>query len=109
MCDDATPVEALQYLQTEVAAVVDHGDADEAEAFRGLLAHLLAPEDEGKGERRAGDEDEEMRDGEGGGKEKERARQRMEVFESLLGLVNASAKEPAENLIDLVDRDEDVW
>lgn len=37
------PVKALNFLQTEVSAVVDHTDAEEAEAFRSLLTYLLTP------------------------------------------------------------------
>ena len=43
LCEDSTPIKALSYLQTEVSAVVDHGDADEATIFRSLLSHLLSP------------------------------------------------------------------
>ena len=43
MCEEMPPVKALNFLQTEVSAVVDHSDADEAEAFRSLLTYLLTP------------------------------------------------------------------
>jgi len=43
MCEEMPPVEALNFLQTEVSAVVDHTDAQEAEAFRSLLTYLLTP------------------------------------------------------------------
>ena len=43
LCEDSTPIKALSYLQTEVSAVVDHSDAEEAAVFRSLLAHLLSP------------------------------------------------------------------
>lgn len=43
LCEDATPLKALSYLQTEVSAVVDHGNPEEATVFRALLSHLLLP------------------------------------------------------------------
>jgi muskelin len=43
MCEEMLPVKALNFLQTEVSAVVDHSDAEEAEAFRSLLTYLLTP------------------------------------------------------------------
>ncbi|KAF8658335.1 hypothetical protein AX16_002101 [Volvariella volvacea WC 439] len=41
MCEDSPPLKALNYLQTEVASVVDHNDLGETNAFRSLLDHLL--------------------------------------------------------------------
>lgn len=35
-------MKALAFLQTEVSSVVDHSNAEEAEAFRNLLSHLLS-------------------------------------------------------------------
>lgn len=43
LCEDADPLKALSYLQTEVSAVVDHTDAEETRLFRSLLSHLLSP------------------------------------------------------------------
>ncbi|EAU90900.2 Mei4-dependent protein 6 [Coprinopsis cinerea okayama7 len=43
MCEETTPVRALQFLQTQVSHVVDHKNPDESETFRGLLTYLLAP------------------------------------------------------------------
>ncbi|KAF5385812.1 hypothetical protein D9615_002604 [Tricholomella constricta] len=43
MCEDAAPIKALNFLQTEVSAVVDHSDPAETEVFRALLTHLLSP------------------------------------------------------------------
>jgi hypothetical protein len=43
MCEEMPPVKALNFLQTEVSAVVDHTDAEEAEDFRSLLTYLLIP------------------------------------------------------------------
>lgn len=43
MCEQDSPVKALQFLQKEVSSVVDHSSPAEAETFRSLLTHLLAP------------------------------------------------------------------
>lgn len=43
MCEESPPVRALNFLQNEVSSVVDHRSAEEAEIFRSLLTHLLAP------------------------------------------------------------------
>ncbi|KAJ2926627.1 hypothetical protein H1R20_g10465, partial [Candolleomyces eurysporus] len=43
MCEEDPPVKALQFLQNEVSKVVDHKNPEEAETFRSLLTHLLAP------------------------------------------------------------------
>lgn len=43
MCEDDTLVKALSYLKTEVSAVVDHSNPEEATLFRSLLSHLLTP------------------------------------------------------------------
>lgn len=43
MCEDGSPVKALNFLQTEVSSVVDHNDPHETELFRSLLTHLLSP------------------------------------------------------------------
>ncbi|KZT71745.1 hypothetical protein DAEQUDRAFT_776737 [Daedalea quercina L-15889] len=42
LCEDVPAVKALAFLQAEVSSVVDHSNAEEAEAFRNLLAHLLS-------------------------------------------------------------------
>ena len=43
MCESESPaVQALWFLQNEVASVVNHSDAEEAESFRTLLTHLLS-------------------------------------------------------------------
>ncbi|KAF6763348.1 Mei4-dependent protein 6 [Ephemerocybe angulata] len=44
MCEQEEPVKALQFLQNEVSSVVDHANPAEAETFRSLLTHLLAPQ-----------------------------------------------------------------
>ncbi|KAL6298386.1 Muskelin N-terminus-domain-containing protein [Sparassis latifolia] len=41
MCEDAPPVKALTFLQTEVSSVVNHADVEEAHQFQSLLSHLL--------------------------------------------------------------------
>ncbi|KAG6891567.1 hypothetical protein C0992_003594 [Termitomyces sp. T32_za158] len=43
LCEDATPMEALSFLQTDVSDVVDHNNGTETETFRSLLTHLLSP------------------------------------------------------------------
>ncbi|KAH7910095.1 Muskelin N-terminus-domain-containing protein, partial [Hygrophoropsis aurantiaca] len=45
MCESQpyAPVQALRFLQTEVSAVVNHDDPEEAGVFRSLLEHLLSP------------------------------------------------------------------
>ncbi|KDR67554.1 hypothetical protein GALMADRAFT_258218 [Galerina marginata CBS 339.88] len=43
MCEEAPPVKALSFLQTQVSSVVDHANIKETEIFRSLLTHLLAP------------------------------------------------------------------
>ena len=55
LCAEAPAVKALSYLQTEVSAVVDHGDEEEARLFRSLLAHLLAPPPPGSTKKLAAD------------------------------------------------------
>ena len=43
LCEDGPPIKALTFLQTHVAAVVNHADPEEAKLFRALLsANLLA-------------------------------------------------------------------
>jgi len=43
MCEEESPVKALNFLQTQVSTVVDHSNAKETEIFRSLLTHLLTP------------------------------------------------------------------
>jgi len=43
MCEEESPVKALNFLQTQVSSVVDHSNAKETEIFRSLLTHLLTP------------------------------------------------------------------
>lgn len=43
LCEEANPVAALNFLQKEVANVVDHQNLQEEEQFRGLLSYLLSP------------------------------------------------------------------
>jgi hypothetical protein len=43
MCEESSPVKALNFLQTDVSCVVNHNNTDEAESFRSLLSYLLAP------------------------------------------------------------------
>lgn len=43
MCINGVAIDALLYLQTSLAAVVDHHNEAEASLFRGCMASLLAP------------------------------------------------------------------
>ncbi|KAG6919366.1 hypothetical protein DXG01_006915 [Tephrocybe rancida] len=43
MCEDAAPIKALNFLQTEVSSVVNHSNTKETEVFRSLLIYLLTP------------------------------------------------------------------
>ncbi|PFH53700.1 hypothetical protein AMATHDRAFT_934 [Amanita thiersii Skay4041] len=43
MCEDQSPIKALNFLQNEVADVVDHSDVAESEEFRALMTYLLMP------------------------------------------------------------------
>jgi muskelin len=43
MSETSNPVKALNFLQTEVSSVVDHGNPEETSIFRNLLSHLLTP------------------------------------------------------------------
>ncbi|KAF8634267.1 hypothetical protein AX17_004224 [Amanita inopinata Kibby_2008] len=43
MCEEQSAAKALSFLQNEVAAVVDHSNAQESEEFRSLMTHLLVP------------------------------------------------------------------
>jgi len=161
MCEDATPVTALAYLQTEVSSVVDHLDSEETRVFRSLLSHLLTPPPKAipgpttpvypdlatqkrkrsSAETTAFDEDEWMdeasettsdsdthkqaelpgpvisfqRDdaeeafvgaGDHPSPSPERYKQRTEVFEKLMKFVNEEARQPEQNLWDMIDVDQ---
>ncbi|TFK67379.1 galactose oxidase [Pluteus cervinus] len=43
MSEDGDPIKALNFLQSDVASVVDHKDPVESDDFRSLLTHLLVP------------------------------------------------------------------
>lgn len=43
MSETNPPVKVLNFLQTEVSSVVNHGDPNESAIFRNLLGHLLTP------------------------------------------------------------------
>jgi len=163
LCEDASPARALNYLQNEVYAVVNHSDLEEESLFRSLLSHLLTPsarstagasepqrpasrkrsrsaepqekvarqresvtdsdmaEDASPSSSRVEvrrslerpryvislEEDPAEGGSSGGGQPPSPARykQRMDVYESLMKYMNADAKEPDSNLIDMLNID----
>lgn len=98
---------ALQFLRSEVHAVVDHSDPDEAASFRALLAHLLTapsapvPNQDGA-EFRMDMTASEPRDS----GSKDVFATRTGVFEALLEYVNPDAREPKTDLVDFVIRED---
>lgn len=133
MCEDVPALKALNFLQTEVSSVVDHSDAKEAEVFRSLLTHLLAPGETADatpsptnphgacgqpGQLPAHTSSKlgmsisatglqaTVDPSEGGDQAANAARfkQRNEVFESLLDFISDDAKEPHGNLLDIVSQ-----
>ncbi|KZV66904.1 hypothetical protein PENSPDRAFT_74325 [Peniophora sp. CONT] len=97
MCDAAPAVEALKFLQSQVAEVVDH-NTPETDTFSNLLSLLLTrqqqpsrPSPESSSSNAA---DNDLRD---------KHQTRIKVFESLLELYPADAKQPSPNLVDMVD------
>lgn len=142
-------MKALAFLQAEVSSVVDHSNAEEAEAFRNLLSHLLSLPPGGNPSTAATDlgedkdtpmrssastplprQDEEIVNAAAVGQQSPetavtyeedpaeaamgvdprpspaRFRQRTQVFERLLTFVNADAKQPEKNLLDLINTDD---
>eukprot|EP00051_Salpingoeca_urceolata_P006576 m.86923 g.86923 ORF g.86923 m.86923 type:complete len:836 (+) comp14891_c0_seq3:166-2673(+) len=82
MCK-SDPRNALKYLQTELAAVVDHNDAAQSTDFRELASSLFAaPESSST-------------------LEDTLYTSRIDVYETLLGFFPAHMKQPQDNLIDL--------
>ena len=131
MADESDKVKALNFIQNEVAAVVDHSDPEEADTFTGLVARLLtsappipmpsttpdadvvvnaeliplpaSPDPSAQDSRQ--DVGVEACEGEieSASLSDERYQQRTEVFEALLEFVGERDKQPAGNLVDLVE------
>ena len=81
MCLAANPIDALQFLQTDLSSVVDHSNQQEIEEFRSLTFNLF------------------------GGIESDNVQlfeARTEVYESLIGFFPEHMKQPKKNLVDLV-------
>jgi hypothetical protein len=90
------PFEALTYLQTQVADVVDNDDEDEAAELRGLLSYLLGRTSNGESE---GDE----ASGESQRSEESERKVRRELFDFLMQFVSPSEREPETELRDIVE------
>ncbi|KAI0775785.1 Muskelin N-terminus-domain-containing protein [Trametes elegans] len=132
MCEDGPSIKALTFLQTRVSEVVNHEDAEEAKTFRTLLsAHLLSasphptPEpvassstvhDDSPPPRkrsRSGSPvqptirlEKDPLEGEGAGAPSpERFRQRTEMFERLMAFINEDAKQPDQDLLDIMSNE----
>lgn len=125
MCEDGSTTEALQYLQSDISALVDHQDEDEISVFRGLLSLLLSRPSTPYGANpvqsphthdiemtdvlRSATTDpvpvtqqqlvtqtaSEVRD-------RQRHAQRTAIFEELLAYIDPKAKQPRADLVDLV-------
>lgn len=119
-------VEALTFLQNQVASVVDHDDTDESAVFRSLLLHLLAPaapEESGTDQSSKGDpantssvtsnlplslcavQDpvEQELDPKRSPPSGLHYTQRMEVFDALLEFAAKKDKQPCQDLVELVE------
>lgn len=154
MCEDDILVKALDYLKTDVSAVVNHSDREETILFRSLLAHLLTPPSTASssslsiGKKRSrphsptrmeDEEDMVVVEPESSGQDTHdqshvattsglrlyeednsevnirgdaavpsgaRYKQRMHVFEELLKLMNEDARQPENDLLDLINVDQ---
>jgi len=125
MCEDGSTIEALQYLQSDISALVDHQDEDELSVFRGLLSLLLSRPSTPHGENPAQPprtRDIEMTDilrstttepapvtqqqsvapKASETRDRQRHAQRTATFEELLAYVDPKAKQPRVDLVDLV-------
>ena len=125
MCEDGSTIEALQYLQSEISALVDHQDEDEISVFRSLLSLLLSRPStpyETNSVQSPAAHDMEMTDVSHSvaadpvpvteqqpvtrkvaeARDKQRHVQRTATFEELLAYVDPKAKQPRANLVDLV-------
>lgn len=116
MCEneDVSQVEALKFLQTEVSTAVDHSNESEAEAFRELLAFLITvdvPERNGSlspvGVIPDLREDPSERDltGDVPPPTAEKYKQRTAVFDNIMAFISEDAKEPPDDLLDMMALD----
>lgn len=80
-CREASPTDALHFLQTSLSEVVDHSNEEESAKFRALSASLFANRDSTATELFAA---------------------RTAVYEELLVFFDDAVKQPHANLIDLI-------
>jgi len=96
MCDTVPPFEALTYLKTQLAEIVDQEDEDEAADLRGLLSYLLSKTTNGdsrlNGHSVSGTQSEDS----------ERSKRR-DLFDFLIQFVAPDEREPCTELRDLVE------
>jgi hypothetical protein len=95
MCAGPSPVEALYYLQQDVASVVEMNNEAEAESLQNLLSHLLDVDPEDTVDLAGAATAEAKKDVFEG---------RMQVFRDILQFFPPDAKEPSRRLSDLVVR-----
>ncbi|KAF8594792.1 hypothetical protein BDV93DRAFT_611704 [Ceratobasidium sp. AG-I] len=96
LCDSAPPFEALTYLQTQLAEVVNNDDEDEAAELRGLLSYLL--------NKTATDDFEMVENISDSTRAEELERNaRRELFDYLMQFVAPDEREPETELKDMVD------
>ncbi|KAG9110860.1 hypothetical protein FRC07_008129 [Ceratobasidium sp. 392] len=96
MCNTASPFEALTYLPTQLAEVVDQTDEDESAELRKQLSYLLGKTTNGNSE--SGEHTQNSHQAE----ESER-RERRELFDFLMQFVALDQREPETELSDIVE------
>jgi muskelin len=102
LCEEGPPVQALKFLQTEVAAIVDHS-TPETEVFRTLLTHLLSLQQSRLPATSAASSAMTVDEAGSIGASPATLQARTRVFESLLEFYPADSKEPTPNLVDVID------
>ncbi|VDC07695.1 unnamed protein product [Peniophora sp. CBMAI 1063] len=102
MCDAAPPVEALKFLQSQVAEVVDH-NTPETDTFSNLLSLLLTRQQQSSTPSADMSSMSQTRSDLTDVISQDRRLARVKVFEGLLELYPADAKQPSPNLVDMVD------
>ncbi|KAG8792158.1 Muskelin 1, intracellular mediator containing kelch motif [Ceratobasidium sp. 428] len=95
MCNIASPFEALTYLQTQLAELVDQTDEDESAELRGMLSYLL-------GRTTNGSDSGEHAQNNHQAEESER-RERRELFDFLMQFVAPDQREPETELSDIIE------